>query len=93
MWIESLKKHINDEVAYSPTHKAFFIGLIEEKPQADPEVFLSTLIDKINGAGVNRSRELAKFVGRCLYQYRQEKGNLDAAASLALLNNIITQRR
>ena len=92
-YLESLKAKIEAEIYYSPTYKAFFIGLVDEIPKNDPEKFLATLVDRINIAGTDRSRELAKFVGRCLYQFRAEKGDKDTAASLVLLNSIILQRR
>ena len=94
MWIDSLKKHINNEIAYSPETKAYLVGLIDSIPSNDPEAYLSQLINKINNAGINRSRELAKFLSRVLAEYRNYKqDDMSVEECLTMLDNIILGRR
>ena len=94
MWINSLKKHITDEISSSPELKAFFLGLVDNTSQDNPETFLSVLANKINNAGQFRSRELAKFVYRILGEYRNYKQEqMTTEQCLALLNDIVLQRR
>ncbi len=96
MWVDSFKKHINDEIAYTPILKAMYAGMLDDAcKDSNPEGALENFILQMNQAGVSRSRELAKFASRCLYQFREEARKLpeDAkSARLILLDRIVQQK-
>jgi hypothetical protein len=94
-YLQSFKEKIDAETCYTDIHKAFLCSLVDasaaEHPN-DPEAVLAALVEKINGAGVDRSRELAKFCARSLYHFSNEKGDKDPATALAFLNQIVLQK-
>lgn len=92
MWTDLVKQHIQNEIAYSPEMKAHLVGLVDSTPADDPEAFLSGLIGKVN-ASPFRSRELCKWLGRVLYQFKIEGKDLPAPERLVLLENLILGRR
>jgi hypothetical protein len=94
-YIQSLKAKVEAEMAYSPAMKGVLTGLVDEAAAEhpdDPTGALAAIVKKINNAGVNRSRELAKFVSRCLYQFTYERGTRTDADALAFLNDIVQQK-
>jgi hypothetical protein len=93
-WISSLKQHVENEICYSPEFKSHFSAMVDDISAENPDTFLGTLIDRINNAGLFRSRELAKWLARILYRYQEKIKNMELSEieKVLFLNEIIIGR-